>query len=172
MKYYTRIGGAEREYQFERKGDVVVARCGGETHEVQVSRVSSVTAFSMLVDGRSHDVILEWVDGRMMVQAHGQRVAVEVLDERERTAEVVQGARPAGPQQLCAAMPGVVVAVRVEVGDTVVAEQSVLVLEAMKMQNPIATEYAGIVTRLHVEVGQVVQGGQLLIEIEEPEAPS
>ena len=65
-------------------------------------------------------------------------------------------------------MPGIVVEVRVAVGDQVVAGQTLAVLEAMKMQNPMQAEADGVVRRVLVEAGQAVAGGALLLEIEAP----
>ncbi|HRC87621.1 MAG TPA: acetyl-CoA carboxylase biotin carboxyl carrier protein subunit, partial [Thermoanaerobaculia bacterium] len=71
-----------------------------------------------------------------------------------------------GKRQVRAYMPGRVVAVLVEVGATVVAGQGVVVLEAMKMENEIASERGGVVAKVHVAPGEAVEGGDLLFEIE------
>jgi len=63
-------------------------------------------------------------------------------------------------------MPGRVVVIMVEEGDTVAAGQGLVVLEAMKMENEIQAESAGIVRRVHVTAGQAVEGGDLLFDIE------
>ena len=62
-------------------------------------------------------------------------------------------------------MPGRVVAVLVEQGKHVEVGQGIVVLEAMKMENEIRAEVAGVVTKLHVKPGQSVEGGDLLFEI-------
>jgi propionyl-CoA carboxylase alpha chain len=69
-----------------------------------------------------------------------------------------------------ARMPGKVLEVRVAVGDTVAAGQTLVVLEAMKMEHPMTAPWAGVVTAVHVGVGdQVVSGATLLVV--EPAAP-
>ena len=65
-----------------------------------------------------------------------------------------------------AAMPGVVVELSVAVGDLVEEGQTLLVLEAMKMQNPIKAEVTGKVTRIDCEAGQAVPAGAILAEID------
>jgi biotin carboxyl carrier protein len=62
-------------------------------------------------------------------------------------------------------MPGRVVEVRVAEGDSVAAGQVLIVLEAMKMQNEIRAEGAGIVTRCAVSAGEAVDGGALMVVI-------
>ncbi len=66
------------------------------------------------------------------------------------------------PGSLAAALPGTVVRVRVAVGDEVVAGQPVVVLEAMKMEHPVAAPANGKVSAVAVEVGAQVETGSLL----------
>jgi acetyl/propionyl-CoA carboxylase alpha subunit len=66
---------------------------------------------------------------------------------------------------LRAPMPGRIGLIAVRAGDPVQAHQTVLVLEAMKMEHAVTTPIAGIVTELMVMVGQLVARGELLAEI-------
>jgi propionyl-CoA carboxylase alpha chain len=66
------------------------------------------------------------------------------------------------PGSLTASMPGTVTRVAVTEGDEVVAGQLVVVLEAMKMEHPLTAPTDGVVTALHVEVGQQVETGTAL----------
>ena len=74
-------------------------------------------------------------------------------------------AAPDGKRAVTAYMPGRVVAVLVEQGHRVEVGQGIVVLEAMKMENEIRAEVAGVVTKLHVRPGQSVEGGDPLFEI-------
>ena len=64
-----------------------------------------------------------------------------------------------------APMPGTVLRVDVAPGDTVRARQTLLVLEAMKMETPVSSPYGGTVTAVHVAAGDRVAGGALLVEL-------
>jgi biotin carboxyl carrier protein len=66
-------------------------------------------------------------------------------------------------------MPGVVLDVRVGVGEVVEAGQVLLVLEAMKMEHHIRAPGAGAVVEVHVEVGAQVENGAALLLIEAPD---
>ena len=78
--------------------------------------------------------------------------------------EVASGATTRqGPQEIRAPIPGKVVRVAVNQGDGVVPGQPLLVLEAMKMENPICAEGAGRVDEVLVSAGATVEGGQLLL---------
>ena len=64
-----------------------------------------------------------------------------------------------------APMPGLVLEIAVEVGQSVVKGDKVLILEAMKMENVIKASGDGIVKVIHVSKGTAVDKGQLLIEL-------
>ena len=63
-------------------------------------------------------------------------------------------------------MPGKVVTVEVSVGDTVEEGQTILILEAMKMQNEVAAPISGTVTSVHCEDGMNVEANVPLVVIE------
>ena len=63
-------------------------------------------------------------------------------------------------------MPGRVVNVLVAVGDEVKADQGIIVVEAMKMENEVKAPKAGKVVEVKVAAGQAVEKGQLMIVIE------
>ncbi|MFD9599501.1 acetyl-CoA carboxylase biotin carboxylase subunit [Streptomyces sp. NPDC059970] len=81
------------------------------------------------------------------------------------------GAARTGADTLAAPMPGTVTVVKVEVGDEVVAGQSLLVVEAMKMEHVISAPHAGIVTELDVTAGTTVAMDQILAVVTPAEAP-
>ncbi len=75
----------------------------------------------------------------------------------------------AGGEQsaLTAPMPGTVIKVLAATGDRVAHRQTLLVLEAMKMETPVVSPYAAVVRAVHVAEGDRVAGGALLVELEE-----
>ncbi len=79
-----------------------------------------------------------------------------VLDRLPDTAAAVTAG------SLVAPMPGAVVRVLVGVGDTVEAQQPLVVLEAMKMEHTVASPAAGSVVELNVAAGQQVDAGMVL----------
>ncbi|MCC6223232.1 MAG: ATP-grasp domain-containing protein [Thermoleophilia bacterium] len=68
---------------------------------------------------------------------------------------------------LAAPMPGTVVSVLVSPGDRVAARQTLVVLEAMKMETPVVSPYDAVVERVHVVAGDRVAAHALLVELEE-----
>ncbi|MFD4944041.1 acetyl-CoA carboxylase biotin carboxylase subunit [Streptomyces sp. NPDC058239] len=81
------------------------------------------------------------------------------------------GAARTGADTLAAPMPGTVTVVKVMVGDEVVAGQSLLVVEAMKMEHVISAPHAGTVTELDVTAGATVTMDQILAVVTPAEAP-
>ena len=64
-------------------------------------------------------------------------------------------------------MPGTVIKVLAAPGDRVEPRQTLLVLEAMKMETPVVSPYEAVVKAVHVAEGDRVAGNQLLLELEE-----
>ncbi|MFF4100430.1 acetyl/propionyl/methylcrotonyl-CoA carboxylase subunit alpha [Streptomyces sp. NPDC001903] len=84
-----------------------------------------------------------------------------VQDHDPVTASLTGGAR-SGADTLAAPMPGTVTVVKVAVGDKVAAGQSLLVVEAMKMEHVISAPHSGTVTELDVSPGTTVAMDQVL----------
>jgi 3-methylcrotonyl-CoA carboxylase alpha subunit len=85
--------------------------------------------------------------------------------------DVDAAAREQGPRgeqsALTAPMPGTVIRVLVAPGDKVRARQTLCVLEAMKMETPLASPYDAVVRAVHVAEGDRVASGAVLVELEE-----
>ncbi|WP_151482789.1 acetyl/propionyl/methylcrotonyl-CoA carboxylase subunit alpha [Streptomyces albicerus] len=87
------------------------------------------------------------------------------LLDHDPVAASLTGAAHAGVDSLTAPMPGTVTVVKVAVGDEVAAGQSLLVVEAMKMEHVISAPHAGTVTELDVTPGTTVAMDQVLAVI-------
>jgi biotin carboxyl carrier protein len=111
-------------------------------------------------------------DGReaLEVVVDGWRFELEVEDDaraalRERATRAPDAAAASGPQEVRAAIPGRVAAVAVAVGDEVEAGQTLVVVEAMKMQNELRASRAGRIERIAVGPGDTIELGDLLAVI-------
>lgn len=166
MKYFTALDGEQREFVLERHGDRLEARCGDRTYALDLALVGDGATFSLFVDGRSYDVVADVNREEVAVQMLGQRFCVHVEDERERAAHAVAGHKQGGKRELRAAMPGIVIDIRAAAGDVVEEGMTLVVLEAMKMQNPLVAESAGKITRVLCKKGEAVAAGALLVELE------
>ncbi|HEX3851392.1 MAG TPA: acetyl-CoA carboxylase biotin carboxyl carrier protein subunit [Polyangiaceae bacterium] len=68
--------------------------------------------------------------------------------------------------QVCAHITGTVWKIQVSVGQAVESEQTLVILESMKMEMPIEAPQAGTVSRIAVSEGQAVEEGDVLIELD------
>jgi biotin carboxyl carrier protein len=128
-------------------------------------------AYSILSDGRSREVAVDRQGDQFQVRLGGASYDLTVMDEvRARTRRPERERAARGPQQLRAPMPGLVVAIKVAVGDVVAVGAPLLVLEAMKMQNELSAPVAGRIEKIHAEKGAAVEGGAALVTIVPPEA--
>jgi biotin carboxyl carrier protein len=82
---------------------------------------------------------------------------------RRRATRAPDAAAASGPTEIRAIIPGRIAAVHVVAGDVVEAGQSLLVVEAMKMQNELRTSRAGTVERVAVGEGETIDNGDLLV---------
>ncbi len=121
--------------------------------------------FSVLVDGRSFEVRLPSGGPAGTASVQGRRYEVEIRDPRN-TGRGSKSALGAGRQNIIAPMPGKVVRLLVQPGDTVEAGQGLAVVEAMKMQNEMKAPRPARVTEVRVHDGETVTAGQTLVVLE------
>lgn len=136
------------------------------------------------IEEKAFDVeILQAQDGKLDLLIDGKRVTAYVSTENTRRWVTINGqtfvltkssgARKSGhgghhaAGELTAPMPGQVRAVNVSEGETVTKGQTLLVLEAMKMEIRIHSPQNGVVKKLLIKQGQTVEREQVLIEVEE-----
>jgi biotin carboxyl carrier protein len=122
-----------------------------------------------LSDGsRSEVCVVEGSDADWVITLRGRRIPVTVRTWRERVLADAESAaqRHDGPIEVRATLPGLVVAVAVQVGDEVAPGATLLTIEAMKMENEVRSPQAGRVSSVAVVVGQAVAAGTPLLRIE------
>ncbi|UZD62709.1 biotin carboxylase N-terminal domain-containing protein [Brevibacterium sp. JSBI002] len=151
------------EYRQRRERWEVSATSAPENEDVTI-----VSATAELVRVR-----VDGVERRFSVSRSGRRV---VVAGSERSLTLVEAERFTDPQavvapgSLLAPMPGTVIRVGAQVGDTVNPGQKIIWLEAMKMEHSITSDAAGIVEELRVSEGDQVDVGALLAVIADEDA--
>jgi biotin carboxyl carrier protein len=126
---------------------------------------------SLLISGKSYEVERERVptgapNGEVRMAVRGVRYVAEVRDPRALRSRKAAAARGEGPRKLVAPMPGKIIRVVAAEGTTVEAGQSVLVIEAMKMQNEIKSPKAGVLRKFVATEGMAVNAGDVLAIVE------
>ena len=94
------------------------------------------------------------------------RQAVTPTKPAVQTTVVNKPAAPAGKSGVKSPLPGVILDIKVNVGDAVKKGQTVIILEAMKMENNINADKDGTVTAISVNKGDSVLEGNVLVTIE------
>ena len=166
MKYFVTLG--EKTHEVSIDGETVAL--DGEAVRAHLEVLSGTPIQLVTVGNEVHRVLARRGDrrGQYDLSVDGFRFSVEALDERARVIRELSGAssRHAGPAHLAAPMPGLIVRVNVVGGDQVRAGQGLVVMEAMKMENELRAAAAGVVRRVLVSAGNVVEKGTILIEME------
>lgn len=125
--------------------------------------------WSILVDGRSFVVDVDRSSGRSEVTVDGRELPITLEDARARELRAAlrrEGAAVRSGEVVRAPIAGKVVKVVVAVGDAVGVGDSVLVLEAMKMENELRASRGGTVVAVEVGAGDPVETNQALIRLE------
>lgn len=164
MKYFARVG--QNEYEIEIVGDQVLLN--GQVVDVDLRQSGAPELYSLLFNGRSYEMLIESERFTYGVTLRGERFEVQVEDERTRrlNAGRKMPALPEGELAVTAPIPGLVVKVLAEPGDTVQEDQPVVILEAMKMENEIRSPRDGVVTKVEVVAGQRVEQNGILLVLE------
>jgi len=159
VKAYRSDDDAEHriEYRFSRTGLAL-------PHYAAVHLVSSTLDQVVLADdGVDHSfVVSRYGDDVYVDSARGPVHLVALPRFPEPGSAVAQGS-------LVAPMPGNVIRLGAQVGDTVTAGQPLIWLEAMKMEHTITAPSDGVLTELNVDAGQQVEVGAVLARVEAPE---
>jgi biotin carboxyl carrier protein len=139
----------------------------GEPVDVDLRQAGVDELYSMLIGGRSHELLIESSRYTYDVTLHGELMQVQVEDERSRRLSAKRAVGvPDGESAVVAPIPGLIVKVLVSEGDEVASEQPVVLLEAMKMENELRTPRAGVVKQVKVAPGQRVEQNAVLVLIE------
>jgi biotin carboxyl carrier protein len=164
-RFVALVGEANRTIEVHPLGEGCYEVTVDGRARVVDARPTGPASFSLLID---HVVVEAGVVARgdsWAVALGGRTHRLRLLDERAlRTG--ARGGVDTGEREVRASMPGKVVAVLVEVGAAVEAGTGLLVIEAMKMENEIASPRAGTVRELRVQPGQAVEAGELLAVVE------
>jgi biotin carboxyl carrier protein len=162
MRYITEVGDRSFVVDINREGEVVE---DGVAHALDVRPIDSEGLYSLLVDNKSYEVLVEESEGEFRVLIGGTMYQVRVTDERAKRLAEAAGASSAasGEVPIKSPMPGLIVSMQVKEGDAVKKGQVVIVLESMKMENELKAPRDGTVSSLKVAARQAVEQNQVLL---------
>jgi biotin carboxyl carrier protein len=166
MKFVAALGGRTETLEITGAGGAYRVTIGDQVWEVD-ARLTSGNLYSLLAGGVSYVAGVTEQEGVLVVDVGGESYAIAV-EEATRHAIRTRGgvAAGGGSRTLNAPLPGRVTHVAVQAGDRVGPGDTLLVIEAMKMENEFKATAAGRVAEVRVEVGQAVNAGDVLLVLD------
>jgi biotin carboxyl carrier protein len=180
MRFKVDVDGSQHQIVTGADGGLTL---DGETFAAKVTRPAT-DRLMVQVGDKSYEVrVIEGgpETGAYVLEFAGERIPVTVSDVSRGGPGAARVAAPIAPRPattgpvqplddvkegIWAPMPGKIVDVLIEVGDTVEVGEGVLILEAMKMENELRAHKKGTVTSVLVKRGDSVERGQLLVALE------
>ena|ERR1700690_1373891 len=165
MIYDVNINGKDYRLELERAN--AGWRCRLDGCEIQVDAVlARRDVLSVLIGGKAYEVKQERTATDLHLWVGSVRYAAELRDPRSLRSRRGAAGDEKGPKKLVAPMPGKVVRVLIGEQQAVEAGQSILVVEAMKMQNEIKSPKKGTVQKIVAAEGANVNAGDVLAIVE------
>jgi biotin carboxyl carrier protein len=168
------LGKEAKDVELLHQDGVTTLVWEGESHPIDILEMEP-GCYSIILAGRSVEVRLDTAKS-LDPEAHAYRAMLYdgayefALVDPRRALLAGGGVAGSGGGLLASPMPGKIVKLLVQVGDAVQEGQTLLVMEAMKMQNELKTNTTGTVTTIHVQEGATVETGTILITVVAPEA--
>jgi biotin carboxyl carrier protein len=173
MRFNLTIDGRDHEIELEI-GKAVTVRADGETFQAIVERTDEgvwvvvggnkyrvdITDSQVMVDGQKHHIQVKNLRRGRPSWSHAAKVKGED-EEKKPEDKIVSREGVVHPP-----MPGRVISIKVKVGDSVRTGTPLLLLEAMKMQNEIASPRDGKVVEIRTSEGSLVDVGDVLVLIQ------
>ena len=164
MKYVTIVANQQFVIDINHAGEITV---NDQVINVDMLQMQDTTMYSMIIDGKSHDVRMNEGDGVYVVQLSGDIFEVVVEDERTRRLAGLKGgpAAATGEVVIKAPMPGVIIDIPVTRGQEVEKGDILVIMESMKMQNEFKAPRAGQVHAIRVAPGDKVEQNAVMVTI-------
>jgi acetyl/propionyl-CoA carboxylase alpha subunit len=166
MNFSTIIAGDVLDMEFSLSMDTMRITQNKSKQEIDCVSLSA-NSFSLILNGRTyHLTITTQLDGYEVTVDHHPHF-VKVKDRLEFLLEKfgMQGETICPAGEIHAQIPGLVSCIFVKEGDRVKTGAKLCILEAMKMENEITSPKNGTVTHIHIDSGDNVEKGNLLMEI-------
>ena len=138
----------------------------GNQYEVEIQNIEDNIA-TVEVNGTKYEVEVDKTLQPIKTPKLVRTMSVPSTDSSKATAKTSSPSEPKGSGAIKSPLPGVIIKVHVNVGDTVKLGQKLLTLEAMKMENNIDADKEGKVSQIKIKQGDSVMEGDILIVIGE-----
>lgn len=162
MKLIAELNNEKHKVEFKREGEKVFAKIDDREYELEASQVEP----GVYLLKHEHQIYQIYVAPNGIVNLGNHQLEINISDPKRLRHAGGAGAGAEGAAEIKTAMPGKVVRVIAEQGAEIKQGESVLVVEAMKMQNEMKAPKDGIVKEIRVAEGATVNAGDVLAIIE------
>lgn len=127
--------------------------------------------FHIIKDHKTYKAIIVERDEsskKMIISINGNEYTVEIKDKFDLLLDKLgmSNMSVVKMKDIKAPMPGLILSVDVIIGDTIAKGDSILILEAMKMENVLKSSGDGVIKNIKIKIGEAVEKNQILIELE------
>jgi 3-methylcrotonyl-CoA carboxylase alpha subunit len=167
--YQVAIGDRTLRVELSRAASgVLVSVDGGEPRSASFLPVHGAL-YALQLGPHTQEVMALVAGDDVRLTVGGREIEATVVDEAHARLAAVAGAHGVAHarRELKAPMPGLLVKMLAQPGDTIEAGQPLAVLQAMKMENELSLPYAGTVREVRAQAGQTVEQGQPLIVVDQ-----
>lgn len=169
MRYMVKVDDKEFDVDIEYRSEKYYAKINNKEVEIIANKLGESRSI-MLMNGLSFevDVRSDGYDSAKTVFVLGQEIPVEIenynLAQLKKTAGMSSGGKM--ETTLKAPMPGMILDMKVSVGDTVKKGDPLVIIEAMKMENILKSAGDGTIKEIHVSKGNSVEKDDKILEFE------
>ena len=162
MKLQAELNNEKHEVEIKRDGEKVFARVDEREYMLEASEVEpNVYLFKY-----DHQIFQIYVAPNGIVNLGNHQFEIKINDPKRLRVSIATNENAEGISEIKTAMPGKLVRILVEIGAEIKQGESVLVVEAMKMQNELKAPKDGIVKEIRFDEGANVNAGDVLAIIE------
>jgi biotin carboxyl carrier protein len=167
MKLEAQIGDDSHQLDIRVDGEKVFAKIDDREYELEASEVEA-GVYLLKTKGQVYQVYVsaEAADGSQEVTVRNSTFDVTIFDPKRLRGSRSDHAHSGGQAEIKTAMPGKVVRVLAIVGQAIEKGASVIVVEAMKMQNEMKSPIDGVIKEIKVNEGSTVNAGEVLVVVE------
>ena len=166
MKYQYTVKGVDYEVEIQDiEGNIANVTVNGIPFEVEMKQPVKAGKQKIKLSGSANEGTSSSSSAPQSAKASADLQSAASSGQTENAGKAGKAGKAATGKPVVAPLPGTINEIKVKVGDKVNAGDTVVILEAMKMQNNIEAETSGTITGINVNKGDAVMEGDTLVTI-------
>lgn len=165
MKLEYLVDGDVQAVSLDKKDGTWKITAAERAFEAEIMRISE-NEVVLIAGGRARRVFLVRDGDRWLISAGGREFVLSPARSDAGGFHKGDDRAPDGGRGVRSPMPGKVIKICAAEGDECRKNQTLVIVEAMKMENEVQAGLEGIVKKVHVAVGELVDAEKILVEVE------